>query len=318
MSDRVLDDSMEDLGLDEIEGAAEGYTDEGDFGDAGDDSGDDEFIRAAIGGAARPGAAATRGDGFESLDDGDEFSADEGDHLDGGDSYDSEAFEDAIADALDAGDSDEFLRRIRRIAGAAARGAQRIGRGVGAAARTIAPIARLIPLPQAQAIARVANVLGRTLADGADESEALEDLFDYAETEDVDAAAPVIAGLALRQRMPGLARAPRNVRRQVVRGVTQATRTLTGRQGPAAARVVPALVQRVQRGVQRRAIPPRQAGAAVQRIAQRIARNPRAIQNLAQRARGIVGRAPRGACPHCRRSRSFTLRGPVQLTIRSR
>jgi hypothetical protein len=301
MSDRVLDDSMEDLGLDEIEGAAEGYTDEGDFGDAGDDSGDDEFIRAAIGGAARPGAAATRGDGFESLDDGDEFSADEGDHLDGGDSYDSEAFEDAIADALDAGDSDEFLRRIRRIAGAAARGAQRIGRGVGAAARTIAPIARLIPLPQAQAIARVANVLGRTLADGADESEALEDLFDYAETEDVDAAAPVIAGLALRQRMPGLARAPRNVR-----------------QGPAAARVVPALVQRVQRGVQRRAIPPRQAGAAVQRIAQRIARNPRAIQNLAQRARGIVGRAPRGACPHCRRSRSFTLRGPVQLTIRSR
>jgi hypothetical protein len=341
MSDRHLDDSMEDLALDEAEGAADGYEDEADFGE-GDESGeDDEFLRGLIGGIGRVAGGLLGGggggDGFDEFAEGDGAdegdALDEGDEFDAGDGYDTDAFENAVADALDAGDSDEFLRRIGNIARNVGRAAGRVGRTVGNVARVVAPIASAIPLPQAQAIGRIANVVGRLMADGADEFEALEELFDYAESDDIDAAAPVIAGLAIRQRMPGVARAPRPVRRQVVRGVTRATRTLTRAQGPRAARAVPAVVQRVQQGVRRRRVPPRRAGAAAQRVAQRVAQSPRAVQQLVQRARaaaparvrrmhaaraaGMGGVAPiAGTCPSCRRTRTFNLRGPVQISIR--
>jgi hypothetical protein len=132
-------------------------------------------------------------------------------------------------------------RQVGRVGG-------RVARGVGQVARTVAPIASMIPLPQAQAVGRIAGLLGRVMADGGDEFDALEDLFDLAEDEDaIDAAAPIIAGLTVRQRMPGVARATPQVRRQMVRGVTQATRTLARRQGPQAARAVPGVVQTVQR-----------------------------------------------------------------------
>jgi hypothetical protein len=351
MSDRYMEDSMEDLAYDEAEGATDGYEDEGDYGDADAGEGEDEFLRGILGGIGRVaggllGGGGGGGDGFEDAGD-DEFDA-AADGFEEGESEvsDYEAFEDAVADALESGDTDEFFGRIARIA-------RNVGRTVGNVARTVAPIASAIPIPQAQAVGRVAGVLGRLLADGADEFEALEELFDYAETDDIDAAAPLIAGLTVRQRMPGVARAPRQLRRQMVRSVANATRTLARRQGPRAARAVPGVVQRVQQGVRRRALPPRRAATAIRRVAQRVARSPRAVQVLAQRARATAPAAARQAraagigtpgvggamgapaggfgpaahghahghahrCAHCRRARTFSLRGPVQITIRGR
>jgi hypothetical protein len=326
MSDRHFDEAMEDLAYDEAEGAAESYTDEADLGelDAGEDEGDDEFLRSAIGGRPAGGGAA-----FDELDEGEGFEeGDEFDELDADEGYDTDAFEDAVADALDAGDSDEFLRRVRRIASRVGQAATRVGRVAGRVARVVGPIARAIPLPQAQAIGRIAGVVGRLMADGADEFEALEELFDYAETDDIDAAAPIIAGLTLRQRMPAVAQAARPVRRQLVHGVTQATRALARRQGPAAARAIPGVVRRVQQGVRRRTVPPRRAAAAVQRIAQRVAQSPRAVQTLARQARATLpprarrsaggARAAGAPCPNCRRTRRIALRGPAQVIIRGR
>src|SRR6185503_11066741 len=124
MSDRYMEDSMEDLAYDEAEGAADGYEDEGDFGDA--DEGEDEFLRGIIGGIGRVaggllgggGAASGGGGGGDGFDEGDDEFEAGGDGFDEGDgeSSDYDAFEDAVADALDAGDTDEFFRRIARVA----------------------------------------------------------------------------------------------------------------------------------------------------------------------------------------------------------
>jgi len=334
MSDRFYEDSMDDLALDEAEGAADLSDDSADFADV--DSGDesDEFLRGLIGGVGRiagglmGGGAGGGGEGFDEMDLGDdEFDA-AGDEFADADSGDNESFEDSVADALESEDTDEFFRRIAGIA-------RRVGRTVGRVARVVAPIASAIPIPQAQAVGRIAGVLGRVLFDGADEFDALEDVFEEAEADNaIDAAAPIIAGLTIRSRMPGIARAPQGVRRQLVRSVAQATRTIARRQGPRAARVMPAVVGRVQQAVRRRAIAPRRVPAAVRQMAQRVARNPRLIRGLVQQARVQAGRRPArvrrnaqggvapavvapGAIVGGRRPRSFSLRGPVQITIRS-
>lgn len=322
MSDRFSEDSMEDLAFDEAEGAADMYDDSGDYADV--DAGEgDEFLRGIIGGIGRIAGGLLGGggggDGFDELDGGDEFEL-EADGFE--EDYGEDSFEDAVADALESEDTDEFFRRIAGIARRVGGVARRVGRGVGQVARTVAPLASMIPLPQAQAVGRIAGLLGRVLADGADEFDALEELFEHAEMEDaVDAAAPLIAGLTIRSRMPGIARAPRPVRRQMVRNVTQATRTLARSAGPRAARAVPGVVGRVQQGVRSRAIPARRAPQAVRAVAQRVARNPRAVRNMAQRARATAPAArtrrggAAGGCAHCR-GRSFRLRGPVQVSIR--
>jgi len=198
MSERFSDEMLEEFDQDEAEGAADGYEDEFEAGEEGD-----EFLGRLLGGAARVvgGMMGGGGDGFdeaEEFDEGEE-EFDEGDEFEEGEA-DLDAFDEAAADALGAEDTDEFFRRLGRIA-------RRVGRGVGRVARVVAPIASAIPTPWTQAIGRVAQVAGRVLADGGDEFDALEEAFDYAESEDaVDAAAPVLAALTARSRMPGITR----------------------------------------------------------------------------------------------------------------
>jgi hypothetical protein len=230
------------------------------------------------------------------------------------------AMEAAIADALAAEDSDEFLRRVVQGVRRAAQVARSAGRVVGQVARTVAPIASAIPLPQAQAIGRVAQVAGRLLADGVDEFEALDELLVFAETEEaIDAAIPVIAGLTIRSVMPRAARLDRTTRRQLVRSVSQSTRTLARRQGPQAIRAVPRVVQAVLRTAQRRRIPAHQLPQAVRRTTARVASNPRLIHRLVHPTQS--GLASTCGCHH-RTSRTRTpqrlvMRGPVEITIRS-
>lgn len=326
MSDRFADEGMEDLAYDEAEGAADQYDEGADLGDMDAGEEGDEFLRGIVGGIGRIAGGLMGGgggDGFDELAGDDEFDAlDEGDGFEGdAEEASFEAFEDAVADALEAEDSDEFFRRLAGIA-------RRVGRTVGQVARVAAPIARLIPHPAAQAVGRIAGVLGQNLAD---EFDVLEDVFDEAEAEDaIDAAAPLVAGLTIRSRMPGVARAPRPMRRQLVRSVAQATRVLARRHGPRAARAVPAVVGRVQQAVRRRAVPVRRTPQAVRAMVQRVVRNPRAVRSLVQQARVLAPahvRRIHRRHPHwvgvsgpasSRRARTFNLRGPVQITIRGR
>lgn len=324
-------DVMDDLMYDAAEGPTRGMDaldddayDEYDEGDAGDE-GDDEFIGRLLGGASRVlgGLLGGGGNGFDEGDAWDEADAGD-DTADYGDEV-GDAIDDLVADALDAGDSDEFLRRLGSIA-------RSVGRGIGSAARVIGPLANMIPLPQAQMIGRIANVAGRLLADGADEFEALDELVDNLDDSEIDAAAPVIAGLALRRVMPAVARLARPARRQLVRGVARATRTAARRAGPRATRIVPRVVRTVQRAVRQRRISPRAVPRVVQQVTQQVVRRPQAVRRLARPLVPTARRAtPRGTaapvltrrhtaggtCPRCG-GRHITTRGPVTITIQTR
>ena len=305
-------DVMDDLFYDQVEGPAQ----RGDYYnsyDAGDEFGEYDLAEADddtfIGGLIRSGQ------GFDEMEDWGEQGYDSG----------FDALEDALADALAEEDTDEFFRRLGRIARNVGRRvgqvAGRVGRGIGSVARVVGPIASMIPLPQAQLIGRIANVAGRLLADEADEFEALEDLFDLAETEDaIDAAAPFVSAVALRTAMPNISRLPRQTRRQLVSSVSQATRTLAHRQGPAAARAVPRIVRGVSRTVAQRGLPARSVAPAVRRAAARVAQSPSTVRRLARPLttgsrpgrQSMSGGRP---CPTCGRSHSYRLRGPVTIRI---
>jgi hypothetical protein len=271
---------------------AEGFTGEGAFADEMQDfeaGAKDELLAE---------------DGFEEgfeAEVGEEFAADYGE-----------------ADPLQADDSDEFLRRVSRGLRSAANMARQVGHGVGQAARGVGPIASAIPQPQH--VGQVARIAGRLLADGADEFAALDEMLAFAEDEPaVDAAAPVIAGLTIRTIMPRAARLPRTTRRELVRSVSQATRTLARRQGPQAARAVPRVVQAVQRTAQRRRMPAQQLPQAVSRTTARVVRDTNLVRRLARSQ-------PHTTSPACQchaRARTgvpqrLVICGPVEIMIRSR
>jgi hypothetical protein len=312
MSERFETDAMEDLFSDAAEGPARFEEFEEDLFEDVDAGEDDEFVARVVGGAGQAAGGAVGADEFEEM-------ADAGD-MDAAEEWDStDAMEDAVADALESDDADEFFRRLRRIAGRAVNVARRVGRGVGQVARVVGPIASMIPLPQAQAIGRIANVAGRLLADGADEFEAVDELVDLAEVENnIDAAAPVIAGLTLRRVMPGVSQLPRATRRQLVHGVTQATRTLARRQGPQAARAIPRIVSTAQRAVRQRRIPARALPQVVRRAAARVARSPQAVRRLARPVAGALGGRAGGLMNPRGSTRRIALRGPAQVTIQGR
>lgn len=211
------------------------------------------------------------------------------------DAFDSfDAFEDALVDALDEEDTDEFFRRLARGIGRVARG---IGRGIGRVARVVAPIASLIPLPFTQAIGRVANIAGRLLADGADEFEAIDALIDLAEDEDLwDAAAPAIATMAVHGVMPQAARLPPATRQQLVRATTQTAQTIARQQGPQAVRALPVVVQTAQRLARQQGLPPDALPQVIQRLGARLSRNPQMIRRLLRSASPALRQSICAAC----------------------
>ncbi len=242
---------------------------------------EDLFYDTAEGPATPRRRYAQAYDEFDALDEFDAFDEFDlmGDYADAYDEFNADnAFdlmEDAMADALEAEDTDEFLRRLRRIA-------RTVGRGIGRVARTVAPIARLIPHPAAQAVARVAGIAGRLMADGADELEALDELVDMAEDDYfIDAAAPTMAGLAIHGTVPQTAaRLPQATRRQMVQATTQTARALARQQGPQAVHALPGVVQTAQRMAQRQGASARVLPRLIRRIGLRIARNPALLRRL--------------------------------------
>ena len=261
MSDRLEDDLMEDL-MAEPEGRSHGM---------------DEYDEA---------------DGY------DELELDELDELDDGGDEDPgmDEMEDAVADALDSEDFDEFWGKIGGFLKKAAR-------GVGSVARVVAPIANMIPIPQAQMIGKVAGVLGNVLADEGDEMDALEDLADLGDEDEaaVHVAAPVIAGLAIRQGLKHhAARIAPAQKRNLVRAVTTATRQISRAHGAKAVVAVPGIVRHARTIAMRRGLPASALPQLVKRVAAKAVRSPTALRKLHRTAlqmRGGAGhrRGMRGA-----------------------
>jgi len=327
----------EDL-ADEAEGAADAV-DEVDEYDEYDEADEVDEMEAA--------------DEMDALDEGDEMDElDEVDEMEAGDlgdedidAYedvdslegDDEALETAMAHALAAEDTDEFFRRVVR---AVRRAAPIVGR----IARTVAPVLRVIPHPLAQGAATAANLLGRLRMEGASEEEALEAMAEFAARN--PRAVPIVAGIAaralVRRAGPAL---PAPVRRQAVRTVTRAARTLVRNTGPAGIRALPRVVRSVRRTAAVRRTPPTVRPRVALNTARRVAASPRLARRLTgplPRGRAIVRRAvaggrlgPRavgGAARAMRgglmrpgiaglrgvgRRRSIFIRGPVRITLLS-
>ena len=150
-----------------------------------------------------------------------------------------------------------------------------------------------IPLPMTQAIGGVANTIGGMLADEADEGEAFDGMLDFAEDEDAfDAAAPVIAGLALRKAAPHVKALPLQARRQAVKTVTKAVHQLARRHGTAAVAAMPAIVHTARRHLAARRLPAAQLPAMIRKVTAHAHRNPRALKTYVKRGRAMVASGP--------------------------
>src|SRR5437016_1461152 len=114
--DQFDTDVMDDLFYETAEGPARSAFEEEGFEEGFEEEGfeeaDDEFLSRIVGGIGQAVGGLLGADEFEEGEGFDEFSEGEyGEEFEGADS-----FEDAVADAMEAEDTDEFLRRLRRIA----------------------------------------------------------------------------------------------------------------------------------------------------------------------------------------------------------
>ena len=148
-------------------------------------------------------------------------------------------------------DFDEFLGQDRWLSQEGRQGRRH------SVARVVAPIASMIPIPQAQLIGRVAGAVGKVLADEGDEFDALDELADFGEDEaEIRLAAPVIAGLAIRSGLHHhAARLHPAQRLPLVQAVTTATKQISRAHGPRAITAIPGIVHQARRIAARRSLP---------------------------------------------------------------
>jgi hypothetical protein len=261
--DRYEESMFDDLAADEADDSFDEF-DEADSFDEGDDSFDegdefdeaDEFEDSPL--------------AYEAFDEGDEF--DEAD-----DGFDEDAFEDVIASALGAEDTDEFFGKIFKAIKKAAP-------TIGKIARAVGPVASLIP-GVGTAIGGVANVVGELMADEASEDEALDAFAELAVRN--KAARPVVAGLAAKKVLgPKAAQMPLAMRKAAVHTINKAAKHLVRTGGPTAIRALPRLARSVKRTAVARHTPPSARARVLASTARKVVqRNPRLRQQLARPSR---------------------------------
>jgi hypothetical protein len=240
----------------------------------------------------------------------------------------AEELEQAVTEALDAEDADEFLGSLWN--------------GIKSVAKKVAPIvsqvAPLLPIPGAGLIGKAANIVSKVAADEADELDAIDGLIDIADdAEALDTAAPVVAGLAIRKAVPNVARMPRGQRKQLVKATSAAARHIARRHGPEAAAAMPAIVSAARRNAVRQGVPSHQLPQLVRRTAAKVSRSPRLVRRFVRASANLRTAHPMGAGPRRMRydrpgrgegfgrngygyreagaDRRITLRGPVRITI---
>lgn len=279
-----------------------------------------------------------------------DFDGAEGMDFEGGDA--AEELEQAVTEALDAEDADEFL-------GGLWNSIKKVAKQV---APVISKVAPLLPIPGAGLIGKAADVVSKVAADEADELDAIDGLIDIADEADaMDMAAPVVAGLAIRKAVPQVARLPHAPRKQLVKATAAATRHIARRHGPEAVAAMPAIVRHARRVAVRHGVPAQRLPHLVRRTAAKVAQSPHLVRRFARASAGMrtapppsmgVGRrpgvrryepgmgeswgydsysAPRRGRRHSWRGegrwgygygeggddRRITLRGPVRITIES-
>jgi hypothetical protein len=181
--------------------------------------------------------------------------------------------EDAVTEALDADDADEFFGKLFS-------GLRNVARKV---APIVSKVAPFVPIPGAAAIGKIADVVSQVAADEADELDAFDAMIDIAdEADSFDAAAPVVASLAIRKAVPNAARLPHQQRKQLVKAASAATRHVARHHGPAAVAAVPAIVRHARRVAVQRGVPARQLPHLVRRTAARVARSPHLVRRFAR------------------------------------
>ncbi len=306
-------------------------------------------------------------DGMELYDEGDEaysgdyFGEEEDEFSEGMDSEFSngfaeeefdllEALEAAAANALDAEDSDEFVKRLKKgvrgIAGAVRRGRVSGGRMGGRAKRRkgvagrrgvqsgLGQLGRGGGYPGGvsdsnviiELLQQILAILNQHLVE-ANESELFEDLADWFEQEEADAALPVLSGIAAREALMPLIRKSgvkgvRELSRQLVKGASHAARTLINNQGPGAVRALAPIGRSIGRTAARKGLKPSALPGALRQTGARVAAQPSLTKRLSRsRRRYREGRGGRnrlnrlvisgGGAP-----RRLVVNGRVEIIIR--
>jgi hypothetical protein len=292
---------MEELGMDEFEDAydedefeVEAYDDEDAYFDEEDE------LEAAE-------------DYYEEFDEFDEGYDEEEDALD-----------DVMAYALGAEDADEFFGRLfrglKKIGGKVIRAVRKAAPVVGRIARGVSRVASVIPHPYAQAIGRVAGVVGRGARlvqrlrmEGASEEEALEAFAEMAARD--PRALPIVAGLTARTVLKSKgARLSPAARKRVVKQMKGAAKNLVRKRGPVAIRALPKIAKSVKRTAAVKGTPSISAAKVVRRTAAKVARSPALTRKLA-RPSPTAKRLMRKAGVKGRGYGSYVIPGPARVTI---
>lgn len=321
------EDLFEDLAYEEAEGMAE-MEDELDMDefdvDEFDEDFEDEFEVEAF--------ADEDAFDFEEMDD--EFEAvdefyDEYDDYDAFDAYDEadfdeadEALDNVMAYALGAEDADEFFGRLfkglKKIGKKVIRGVRKAAPVVGKIASGVSRVASMIPHPYAQAIGRVAGIVGkgarlaqRLRMEGASEEEALEAFAEMAAKD--PRALPIVAGLTARTVLKSKgARLSPAARKRVVKQMKGAAKNLVRKRGPAAVRALPKIAKSVRRTAVAKGTPSVTAAKVVRKTASKVAKSPTLTRKLARpsaKAKRMVKKAGVAG------KRSYVIQGPTRITI---
>jgi hypothetical protein len=238
-----------------------------------------------------------------------------------------DGLEAAIAEALDAQGPEEFFARllgsVGRLAARPARGARpqkvrggRRGSGARPASRGVVSVRT----GARRSLNGLMQRLGRYLAEGIDEREAVDDLTELFVEEGLDEALPVLGGLAARALLQPLSagrtgRIGAPLRRQLVASATKAARTLAGRAGPEALRALPRLAESIGRTAGRRDVRPAGLPQALRRTAAQIASQPALLARL---IRSGSKRSPTRTGLGHRAPQHLVVPGPVEIHILSR
>ena len=277
--DRYEESIFGDLAVDEADDSFDEYdeADAFDEGDDGFDEADDSFDEAD---AADDGFDDSPM-AFDAFDEGDD-AFDESE-----DAFDEEAFEELVAHALGAEDTDEFFGSIAKGLKSAFKAVKRAAPTIGKIARAVGPVASLIP-GVGTAIGGVANVIGELMADEASEDEALDAFAELAVHN--KAARPIVAGLVARKVLgPKAAQMPLAMRKAAVKTIAHAAKQLIAAGGPTAVRALPRLARSVKRTAVARRTPPSARARVLANTARRVMqRNPRLRRQLTKPSR--VGR----------------------------
>lgn len=312
----------EDLAYEEAEGAA-AMEDELEMGDLAADEFEEDYYEGFEDEAYEDEEAFFEED--EALEE--EFEADEYDEYEEFDVFEEDyaaedAMDSAMAYALGAEDADEFFGRlikgIRKIAPKVIKAVRKAAPVVGRIAGGVSKVARLIPHPYAQAIGGAAGVVSkaarlaqRLRAEGATEEEALDAFAEMAVRD--RRALPLVAGLTARTVLKSKgARLSPAARKQVVKQMKGAAKTLVRKRGPAAIRALPKIAKSVKRTAAVKGTPPVAATKVVRRTAAKVAKSPSLTRKLARpsaKAKRLVRMAASKA------PRSYVIQGPTRITI---